>query len=244
MPFDVWTVIDPEAMQVMREHVTGTPQAEVGGFLLGEHGAPHEPPRVVAAIAAHDAEGDLTHLTFTHAAWENVHRVMDADFPDSSIIGWYHSHPGHGIFLSAHDKFIQRNFFSAPWQIAVVIDPVARTEGFFAWAHDDIVLVSEREIGGHAFAPATAAARAAFKGRQGITRGPRRKLVVSFDDDPIEHRPPTVATPDEWSVPSIDHAASPTPSSATRDDTSYPLAGHLLPVVAGLMLGAILALLA
>jgi len=39
---------------------------------------------------------------------------MDAQFADKKIVGWYHSHPGFGIFLSEYDLFIHRNFFTAP----------------------------------------------------------------------------------------------------------------------------------
>jgi hypothetical protein len=74
-----------------------------------------------------------------------VHRTLDRDFPDEEqIVGWYHSHPGFGIFLSEHDLFIHRNFFGGPSQIAVVVDPLAGTEGVFAWRDDRIVPVIDR----------------------------------------------------------------------------------------------------
>jgi hypothetical protein len=59
-------------------------------------------------------------------------------------VGWYHSHPSFGIFLSEHDLFIHRNFFSGPAQIAVVVDPINCTEGVFAWRHGEIAKVLER----------------------------------------------------------------------------------------------------
>jgi hypothetical protein len=50
-----------------------------------------------------------------------------------SIVGWYHTHPTFGIFLSDRDRFIQEHFFSGPGQIAYVVDPVNKTEGVFFW---------------------------------------------------------------------------------------------------------------
>jgi hypothetical protein len=47
------------------------------------------------------------------------------------LVGWYHSHPGHGIFLSAYDEFIQSQFFREEGQIAIVIDPQTGEEGVF-----------------------------------------------------------------------------------------------------------------
>ena len=51
--------------------------------------------------------------------------------PERIIVGWYHTHPGFGIFLSNMDAFIHENFFSFPWEPAYVFDPQAETDGFF-----------------------------------------------------------------------------------------------------------------
>ena len=58
---------------------------------------------------------------------------MDTKFTDRDIVGWYHSHPNFGIFLSDRDCFIQEHFFNGPGQIAYVVDPVNGVEGVFAW---------------------------------------------------------------------------------------------------------------
>ena len=47
------------------------------------------------------------------------------------IVGWYHSHPNIGIFLSAVDLNTQATHFGVPWQIAIVIDPVRMEIGAF-----------------------------------------------------------------------------------------------------------------
>jgi proteasome lid subunit RPN8/RPN11 len=49
------------------------------------------------------------------------------------MVGWYHTHPGFGIFLSGMDLFIHQNFFTQIWHVAYVLDPRARTSGFFCW---------------------------------------------------------------------------------------------------------------
>jgi hypothetical protein len=65
--------------------------------------------------------------------------VKDAQYPDDRIVGWYHSHPGFGVFLSEHDIFIHRNFFSDPNQVAWVFDPHSDEEGCFVWQDGEIV---------------------------------------------------------------------------------------------------------
>lgn len=113
---------------VVEEHCFSRIDVEVGGFLIGtidESGTAiaHARPALTATSAQ-------THLTFTHEAWDEVLPLMDTEYAGMSIVGWYHSHPGFGVFLSDYDIFIQENFFSSPWQLALVVDPIAGTYGF------------------------------------------------------------------------------------------------------------------
>ena len=64
----------------------------------------------------------------------------------ATIVGWYHSHPGFGIFLSEHDRFIHRHFFGEPGQIALVIDPLAHVEGLFAWVGHELTMVYQGDV--------------------------------------------------------------------------------------------------
>jgi hypothetical protein len=72
-------------------------------------------------------------VTFTSETWTHIHDQMDGRFPNMRIVGWYHTHPGFGIFLSDMDVFIQENFFGEPWQIAFVDDPKGGDRGSFVW---------------------------------------------------------------------------------------------------------------
>jgi proteasome lid subunit RPN8/RPN11 len=126
--------LDGATREQVYAHVFGATDREVGGVLVGRNGRRGGPPLVTGAIAATEATEESTTLTFTQDTWEHVHRVMAARFSQDQIVGWYHSHPGHGIFLSEQDLFIHNNFFGDPSQIAWVIDPVAGTEGVFGWS--------------------------------------------------------------------------------------------------------------
>ncbi|MFX1594033.1 MAG: Mov34/MPN/PAD-1 family protein [Promethearchaeota archaeon] len=48
------------------------------------------------------------------------------------IIGWWHSHPDLGCFLSSTDLLTQKYFFNKPYQVALVIDPVRDEFEFFS----------------------------------------------------------------------------------------------------------------
>lgn len=130
-----------DVLGVVWGHAEGCLDREVGGVLLGtitEAGA-----EIEVALPALKADGHRTHVTFTHEVWEEIHQIVDRDHPGRRIVGWYHSHPGFGIFLSEYDLFIQRNFFSGEHQVALVVDPHAGTLGWFGWEAGEVTLFRE-----------------------------------------------------------------------------------------------------
>jgi proteasome lid subunit RPN8/RPN11 len=110
-------------------------KVEVCGVMIGStHRDAWGPYLLIhACIPAADAHSHSANVTFTAKAWAQIHAEMDRRFPDDRIVGWYHTHPGFGIFLSDMDLFIQGNFFNLPWQVAFVYDPVGGDEGMFVW---------------------------------------------------------------------------------------------------------------
>jgi proteasome lid subunit RPN8/RPN11 len=129
----------------IHRHVFDNPDREVGGVLVGQR-VGEQAVQVMGMIAALEAEGHAAAVTFTHKAWEVVHRELDRRFPEMQIVGWYHSHPGFGIFLSRDDLFIHESFFSKPWQFAYVIDPIGLEEGEFGWSGGSVELIQTRPI--------------------------------------------------------------------------------------------------
>lgn len=107
-------------------HAKESVDAEVGGVLVGEacedgEGMFVDVHAVIRATAAREARA---HITFTHETWTQIHAVLDREYADRQIVGWYHTHPGFGVEFSAMDRFIQQNFFSGKTQIAYLTDPL------------------------------------------------------------------------------------------------------------------------
>lgn len=117
---------------------------EVGSILIGECVDEKDRKTVIISnyIEAKYTDASASTLTFTHETWDYVYKEKDKKYPDKKIVGWQHTHPGYGIFLSNYDIFIQENFFNLPWQIAYVVDPIADTRGFFEWKNDKITKMS------------------------------------------------------------------------------------------------------
>src|SRR6201997_4144242 len=123
--------VDSEVVRQIRQHARSSGKTEVCGVLIGQD-RDHR-IEVSACIEGQNAEEAGAHVTFTQDTWEHIYAVKDKKYPDARIVGWYHSHPGFGIFLSDHDTFIHKNFFSAPEQVAWVFDPHSDEEGCFGW---------------------------------------------------------------------------------------------------------------
>ncbi len=130
-------LVDSDVVRKIRQHARSSSSTEICGVLIGQD--KDNRIEVTASIEGENADQAGAHVTFTQDTWEHIYAVKDKEFPNQRIVGWYHSHPGFGIFLSEHDTFIHRNFFSSPGQVAWVYDPQSDEEGCFGWVNGRIV---------------------------------------------------------------------------------------------------------
>jgi proteasome lid subunit RPN8/RPN11 len=119
----------PEMMKKIEDHCFSETQIEVGGYLVGNLNG--DVATVTNVFAAQHTVGASTQLTFTHESWNAIYEQLKNEPEASSLIGWFHSHPNFGVFLSEHDKFIQQNFFKQDGQITIVVDPIRGRRGWF-----------------------------------------------------------------------------------------------------------------
>jgi proteasome lid subunit RPN8/RPN11 len=113
---------------------------EVGGWLIGKWRKDSIKDRVFIVVeivlpAVYTRSGN-TYLTFTQESQLEMHGFLEKHYPGKDIVGWYHTHPRMGIFMSRYDTWLHENFFQKPWQVALVIEPVSTIGGFFI--HDGI----------------------------------------------------------------------------------------------------------
>lgn len=109
---------------------------EVGGFLLGQirKRVPELDVTVDKFVPITTAEQNVYTVEFGSNAWVELAELQE-DHPEMELIGWFHTHPGHGLFLSRPDLKIQHGFFSKDHQIAMEIDPLTDNmdTAFFSW---------------------------------------------------------------------------------------------------------------
>jgi proteasome lid subunit RPN8/RPN11 len=117
------------------EHAASDLRNEVGGALVGKwraDGRTGEQYVVVEAAlpARHTRQGSVF-LTFTQDSLVALHNDLDECYAGKELVGWYHTHPRMGVFLSGYDVWLHEHFFPEPWQVALVIEPHAGLGGFF-----------------------------------------------------------------------------------------------------------------
>ena len=137
----------------IERHALSDVSVELGGILLGRECVDEETGKpfvwVFEMLEAKHFENTQASFTYTHDSWGEITRERDETHPDLDIVGWYHTHPDFGIFLSGHDVFIQTHFFGQPLQVAYVVDPIRQTRGFFHWVDGGLAQVE----GYHLVAP-------------------------------------------------------------------------------------------
>jgi proteasome lid subunit RPN8/RPN11 len=133
---DLPVYVDLDAMRDMQWHALSDTKVELGGVLLGgQYVDDDDAPFVVISdnLRAHHYEATKGSFKFTHDTWEQITRERE-QFPDElQMVGWYHTHPDWGVFLSGMDMFICDHFFNRPLDVALVIDPCRQDRGFFQW---------------------------------------------------------------------------------------------------------------
>ncbi|MCL4869238.1 MAG: hypothetical protein KJ063_09725 [Anaerolineae bacterium] len=132
-------LINETAFRDAQAHALSSLEREVAGVLIGP--PPEKQPdgryvvHITDTIIAKHTRMHGASVTYTPESWRYLNDKLAEMYPDESgvMVGWYHTHPGFGIFLSGMDQFIHQNFFTQVWHVALVLDPVARTSGFFCW---------------------------------------------------------------------------------------------------------------
>ena len=137
---DVKVYIKQDVYKALEKLAASDTTKELGSIILGEYCQEHGKTHVIISqyIEAKYTDASASTLTFTHETWDYVHTEHERRYPDKKIIGWQHTHPNYGIFLSNYDMFIQENFFNLPFQVAYVIDPIQNLRGFFQWKNGRI----------------------------------------------------------------------------------------------------------
>ena len=116
-------------------HAQSDLQNETGGWLLGKWRMDRQWNQQYVVIekilpAPYTRRGPV-YLTFTQDSQVAMNETLEQEFSGKELVGWYHTHPGMGVFLSRYDLWLHEHFFPETWKVALVIEPKRNWGGFF-----------------------------------------------------------------------------------------------------------------
>lgn len=100
---------------------------EVGGFLMGRFSEKNSALQVLIEkfVAFVPEYNDVFKIEIgTKTIVDELGDAQDKN-PQLEVIGWFHTHPGHGLFLSTSDLSVQRHF-PKDYQVAMEIDSLTK----------------------------------------------------------------------------------------------------------------------
>jgi proteasome lid subunit RPN8/RPN11 len=133
---DLPIFVDLDVLAEMEQHALSDTSVELGGVLLGgRHVDSDGRPFVVITECLRAAHYQSTKgsFKFTHETWSAITRQRQSFPAELQMVGWYHTHPDWGVFLSGMDLFICDHFFRHQLDVAYVIDPCNCDRGMFQW---------------------------------------------------------------------------------------------------------------
>jgi proteasome lid subunit RPN8/RPN11 len=132
-------IINREAFKVMRDHgVSGLPN-EVGGLLLGKPclNSEDDPLVWVCHAVKGICKSGRAEVTIDSRTYEKAWIVLDQHEQRGEIlvvVGYYHTHPDFGVFMSRPDQEEMVAKWRRRYNIAVVLDPMRGVWGAFGYS--------------------------------------------------------------------------------------------------------------
>lgn len=133
-------VLHEEVFLTMDQFALDNQNREFGGLLLGFVSSPEEGRRQQITIEQFlpipDQQG-VSRFVISRQDWEAALAQLELQYPGYEIVGWMHTHPGFGTFLSQLDKEQHHRHFKEPWHLAYVIDPHYMARAFYLYVDEE-----------------------------------------------------------------------------------------------------------
>lgn len=122
--------------QFSHHHLNG----EHGGFLIGRKNdlkTAEQYEIIVERFVPIPQKSDASRLVISQEHYNSVKRALNIGDGGERIVGWAHTHPGFGVFLSNFDKEQHKRFFPEPWQIAYIMDNQGSKRAVYRLVEDE-----------------------------------------------------------------------------------------------------------
>jgi len=117
------------ALEKVVDHAKSTPNQQVVGVLIGKMS---DQTIIVEDAVSGEIEAEVGKATLRGESIAKIADDIISKKISGNVVGWYHSHPGYGIFMSDIDISTQARLqqFSS-YIVALVVDPSTGDKGFF-----------------------------------------------------------------------------------------------------------------
>jgi proteasome lid subunit RPN8/RPN11 len=123
-------VVRRSALSCIRAHGDANPNVDTYGALVGDlYRDAKGPYLLIEQIIQTDTAGGSQ---FTPDIWETMQSMMEQNYPQSRVVGWYRTGPGNGVYLTESDRTLHDHYFGVPWQAALIYNPHLRETGIFS----------------------------------------------------------------------------------------------------------------
>lgn len=127
--------INEDAWHDVKMHAIEGGLNETGGYLLGFRCMLEKHPVTwITKSLRGKCISSRANVVIDASTYECVPKEIETN--DLYIMGWYHTHPGFGVFLSGVDMNTMFLHFDDMFSIALVLDPMKMEHGFFGWKKD------------------------------------------------------------------------------------------------------------
>jgi proteasome lid subunit RPN8/RPN11 len=120
-------LLKPVVLSDFFKFAASNPLLEVSGLLEGRLEG-----KYLLVIKVHNCKNSKSSPTTVEINTEEMGKIADKVSSGNYIVGWVHSHPSYGVFMSESDINVQRDFqnlFSDA--VALVLDPYIRNKFSF-----------------------------------------------------------------------------------------------------------------
>jgi len=126
-----------ETLGTTVEHCKSQVPYEAIGFLVGKdyRWLGKKYVEVVGSIRGKTKASEVR-VEFDDGVMGEIVTELRQRYPGQLVVGWYHSHPGYGCFMSPTDIETQKSCFREPYHVALVVDPLQELIEFFKLEDD------------------------------------------------------------------------------------------------------------
>ena len=171
------------AIEKIRKHAKENPDSEVIGLLTGRM---QDNVLIVEEAVTGEIISEKTRASLTPKTMAKIADQILSGKTKGNVVGWYHSHPGFGVFMSEIDVQTQMKLHQfSPYIVALVFDPIKDEMGLFTMnmQTSSPVTISEDFI--HIFNPNEEPIPQKF--RQPVLQTPYEVYPISYAESRKKH---------------------------------------------------------